>query len=176
MLEADIREKDPVRVLLQAALTKIEAEVEVRCEDRTFDELDNECQSSREVGEEEDNPFKPFYDAVIGPIVDLLGSQFDDLVIVSEGALCFIPWAAIVESIRIRTVPSLASYQLISNVPKGYHKETGALLVGNPCLNDLRKPLDDLPCAQEEVEMIASILNTRPLTCLLYTSPSPRDA
>ena len=171
MLEADITDKDPIRALLQAALRKIKAENEVRCEDRTFGELGNECPSSREVCEEvekscqsSDNPFRPFYDAVIAPIVDLLGSQYDELVIVSDGALCFTPWATIVEAIRIRTVPSLASYQLISNVPEGYHKETGALLVGNPCLNELEKALPDLPCAQEEVEMIASILNTTPLT------------
>ena len=171
MLEADITEKDPIGALLQAALRKIGAEVKVRCEDRTFDELDNECPSRREQCEEvekscptADNPFRPFYDAVIGPIVDLLGSQFDELVIVSDGALCFTPWAAIVESIRIRTVPSLTSYQLISSVPEGHHKKTGALLVGNPCLKELKKPPPDLPCAQEEVEMIASIVNTRPLT------------
>ena len=171
MLEADITEKDPIGALLQAALRKIKAEDEVRCEDRAFDELDNECPSSREVCEEmekschsSDNPFRPFYDAVIGPIVDLLGSQFDELVIVSDGALCFTPWAAVVESIRIRTMPSLTSYQLITSVPEGHHNKTGALLVGNPCLKELEKPLPDLPCAQEEVEMIASILNTRPLT------------
>ena len=170
MLEADITEKDPIRALLLAALTKIEAEVEVRCEDRTFDDLDNECPSSREVCEEvekscqsSENPFRPIYDAVIAPIFDLLGSQFDELVIVSDGVLCFTPWVAIVESIRIRTVPSLTSYHLISRVPEGHHKKTGALLVGNPCLKDLKKPPDDLPCAQEEVEMIASILDTRPL-------------
>ncbi|XP_044172189.1 tetratricopeptide repeat protein 28-like [Acropora millepora] len=170
ILDADITEKDPIRALLQAALRKIEAEVKVRCEDRSF-ELDNECPSSSEVCEDvekscqsSDNPFRLFYDAVIGPIVDLFGSQSDELVIVSDGALSFTPWAAIVESIRIRTVPSLTSYQLISSVPEGHHKKTGALLVGNPCLNDLEKPLPDLPCAQEEVEMIASILNTRPLT------------
>ena len=46
----------------------------------------------------------------------------------------------------------------------GYHKKGGALLVGNPCLKQLKKPEPDLPCAQEEVEMIARILNTRPLT------------
>ena len=171
MLEADITEKDPIRALLQAALRKIEADVKVRYEDRTFDELDNECPSSRRVCEEvdkscqsSDNPFRPFYDAVIGPIVDLLESQFDELVIVSDGALCLTPWAAIVKSIRIRTVPSLTSYQLISSVPEGHHKKTGALLVGNPCLKELKKPPPDLPCAQEEVQMIASILNTRPLT------------
>ena len=83
------------------------------------------------------------------------------LVIVPDGALCFTPW-----SISIRTIPSLISYQLISSVPEGHHKKTGALLVGNPFSKELRKPLPDLPCAQEEVEMIASILNTstRPLT------------
>ena len=170
-LEADITEKDPIRTLLQAALRKIGAEVAVRCEDRTFDELGNECPSSREACEEvekscqsSDNPFRPFYDAVIGPIVDLLGSQYDELVIVSDGVLCFTPWAAVVESIRIRTVPSLTSYQLISRVPEGYHKKTGALLVGNPCLNEVEKPPPEVPFAQEEVEMIASVLNTRPLT------------
>ena len=89
-----------------------------------------------------ENPFRLFYDAVIGPIVDLLGSEFDELVIFSEGALCFTPWAAIVESIRIRTVPSLTSYQLILSVPEGHHKKTGA-----------------------------SILNTRPLTGREATKP-----
>ena len=37
-------------------------------------------------------------------------------------------------------------------------------MVGNPCLKQLKKPLDDLPFAQKEVEMIASILKTKPLT------------
>ena len=164
MLDTDITEKDPTLALLQAALRKIEAEVEVRCEDRTYDELDNESLPSRQVCEEvekscqsSDNPFRPFYDAVIGPVVDLLGSENDELVIVSDGVLCFTPWAAVVESMRIRAVPSssLTSYQLISIVPEGHHKRTGALLVGNPCLNEMKKPLPYLPCAQEEVEMIA---------------------
>ena len=170
-LEADITEKDPIRALLKGALIKIGAEVEVRCEDRTFHKLGNVCPSSREVCKEaekscqsSDNPFRPIYDGVIAPIVDLLGSRYDELVIVSDGALCLTPWAAVVESIRIRSVPSLTSYQLISRVPEGYHKKTGALLVGNPCLNELEKPPPDLQCAQEEVEMIASILNTSPLT------------
>ena len=52
----------------------------------------------------------------------------------------------------------------MSSVSEGHHKKTGALLVGNSCLNQLEKPLPNLPCTQEEVEIIASILNTRPLT------------
>ena len=145
----------------------------VRCEDRTFDEIANECPFSigmrgEGVGKPQlpplDNPFRPFYDAVIGPIVDMLGPQDDELVIISDGVLSLTPWAAVIESIRIRTVPSLTSYQLILSVSEGHHKKTGALLVGNPCLNQLKKPPPDLPFAQVEVEMIASILNTRPLT------------
>ena len=171
VLEADIREKDPIRALLQAALRKIKAEIKVRCEDRTFDRSSNKCLSTRKVCEEvekscqsSENPFRPFNDAVIAPIVDLLKSKFDELVIVSDGALCLIPWAEIVESMRIRTVPSLTIYKVISSVPVGHHRKTGALLVGNPCLSELEKHLPDLPCAQEEVEMIASILSTRSLT------------
>ena len=172
-LEGDRTEEDPIRALLQSSLEKIGTEDTVRCEDRTFNELQNECSFRMEVRGKKveelplpslDNPFKPFYDAVIYPIADMLGSQDDKLVIVPDGALCFIPWAAVTESIRICIVPSLTSYQLILSVPEGHHKKTGALLVGNPCLNQLKKPEPDLPCAQEEVEMIASILNTRPLT------------
>ena len=169
-LKVDIRDKDPMRTLLRTALKEIGAEVRVICEDRTIDELTRDCPSTREECEEvkksfqpSDNPFKPFYDAVIGPICHMLGPRDDELVIVSDGALSLIPWVAVVESIRIRTVPSLTSYQLLSSVPEGHHKKTGALLVGNPCLKELKKPLHDLPCAQKEVNMIASILNTIPL-------------
>ena len=172
-LEGDRTEKDSIHTLLQSSLEKIEADDAVRCEDRTFNELYNECPLSIEVSSEGvekppllflDNPFKPFYDAVIDPIIDLLGPQEKELVIVPDGALCLTPWAAVIESIRIRTVPSLTCYQLISSVPEGYHKKTGALLIGNPCFKELQKPLANLPCAQEEVEMIGTILNTAPLT------------
>ena len=169
-LEGDRRETYPVRALLQSCLEKIGTDVGVRCEDRTFHELSCDRLSSRKLCQEvkksfqsSNNPFKPFYDAIIGPIAEFLGPQDDELIIVPDGALCFTPWAAVIKAIRIRTVPSLKSYQLILSVPEGYHKKTGALLVGNPCLKELKKPLHDLPCAQEEVEMIALILNIIPL-------------
>ena len=171
-LEGDRTEEDPMHALLKSSLVKIETEHRVKCEDRTFDELDDEQPISLEVQAEGvgkpslppvDNPFKPLYDAIIHPIVDMLGPQDDELVIVPDGALCLTPWAAVIESIRIRTVPSLKSYQLILGAPEGHHKRKGTLLVGNPCLNQLKKPEQALPCAQEEVEMIASILNTRAL-------------
>ena len=145
-----------MRALLQSCLEKIGTDVRVRCEDCSFDEVKKSFQSL-------DNPFKVFYDGIIGPIVDMLGPQDDEMVIVPDGALCFTPWAAVNESIRIRTVPSLTSYQLILNVPEGHHKKAGALLVGNPCSKDLKGVWHDMPCAQKEVESIASILNTTPL-------------
>ena len=172
-LEGDKTEKDPLLALLKSSLEKIGAEDTKRCEDRTFDEIDNESSFSIKVRGEGvgkpplpplDDPFKPFYDAVIDPILDMLEPQDDELVIVPDGALCLTPWSAVFESIRIRIVPSLTSYQLILSVPEGHHKKKEALLVGNPCLKELKKPLDDLPCAQEEVEMIASVLKTTPLT------------
>ena len=110
-----------------------------------------------------DNLFKAFCGGIIGPVVDMVRPQDDELVIVYDGALCFSPWPAIIESIGIRTVPSFTSYQLILSVPEGHHKKTGVLLVGNPCLKELMGVWHDLPCAQNEVELIASILNTRPL-------------
>ena len=174
-LDGDRREKVPIRVLLETAFKSINTEFNVRCEDRTFGEIENEYPSIREVRGEKvgnlsilpsDNPFKLFYDAVIKPIVDLLEPQDDELVIVPDGALCFTPWAAVTESLRIRTVPCLTSYQLISSLPVDHHKNTGALLVGNPCLDQvsLKEPITALPFAQKEVENIASILNTSPLT------------
>ena len=172
-LKGDKTEEDPLVALLKSSLEKIGAEDTKRCEDRTFDKIDGESSFSIKVRGEGvgkppspplDNPLKPFYDAVIDPIVDMLESQDDELVIVPDGALCLTPWSAVFESIRIRIVPSLTSYQLILSVPEGHHKKKGALLVGNPCLKELKKPLDDLPCAQNEVEMIASVLKTTPLT------------
>ena len=77
-----------------------------------------------------DNPLKSFYDAVIGLIVDLLGPEDDELVIVSNGELCLTPWAAIIKWIRICIAPSLMSYQLVLSVPESHHNKTGALLVG----------------------------------------------
>ena len=172
-LEVDRGEKDPLLALLQSYLEKVGARGAESCEDRTFDKLDNECSFSIDLRGEGagkpplpplENPFKPFYDAVICAILDMLEPQDDELVIVPDGALCFTPWVAVFESIRVRIVPSLTSYHLILSVPEGHHQKKGALLVGNPCLKELKKPLDDLPCSQKEVEMIASILKTKPLT------------
>ncbi|KAL9958841.1 hypothetical protein ACROYT_G035910 [Oculina patagonica] len=79
-------------------------------------------------------------------LLDLLGSHFgknstqilpsdllqgDELIIVPEGPLCLVPFAAIedpagrylCESFKIRIAPSLTSLKVIANAPQGYHSE-----------------------------------------------------
>ena len=115
------------------------------------------------------------YDIIIGPISNLL--QDDELIIVLDGPLGLAPFAAFVDhdskflcdSLRIRLTPSLTSLNLIADYPDGYHANSGALLVGDPWVQEVVnahgvKFLSQLPCAREEVEMIGKILNIAPLT------------
>ena len=72
------------------------------------------------------------------------------------------------ESFRIRVIPSLTSLKLITDCPADYHRKTGALLVGDPWVQEVvdykGETLQQLPCAREEVEMIGRILKTAPMT------------
>ena len=80
------------------------------------------------------------------------------------------PWAALSETLRIRTVPSLTSLKVITDSPIEYHSKSGALLVGDPCLEKVTdengKPTKygPLKYARMEVEMIGRILGSQPLT------------
>ena len=166
--------------LVKNALRKIRTDG--KCEDRSLDELRDETLPSDEsrsrqdaMGSSQDNPLCILYDHVISPIEDLL--QCDELIIVPDGPLCLAPFAAFVgldskyvcESFRIRLVPSLTSLKVITDCPDGFHSESGALLVGDPWVQEIvnkrrKKPLlPQLPCAREEVEMIGKILNTASL-------------
>ena len=107
------------------------------------------------------------YDAVLGPIEDLFDG--DELIVVPDGALSKAPWAALSETLRIRTVPSLTSLKVITDSPIEYHSKSGALLVGDPCLKKITdergNPIyDPLKYARMEVEMIGKILGSQPLT------------
>ena len=65
------------------------------------------------------NWLQPLYDVVIGPIEDLLNC--DELIVVPDGALSLAPWAALSESLRIRTVLSLAVLKLIADSSADHH-------------------------------------------------------
>ena len=107
-----------------------------------MDELKDDPPSNREDAGEKDksctstvNSLHPLYDAIIGPIVDL--PKGDSLIVVPDGPFCFAPYSALSESIRIRVVPSLTTLKLIAGAPGDFHSKSGALLVGDPCLDGI---------------------------------------
>ena len=166
--------EDPFAVLLEASSKQIEAGVNVRCENRSLDKVsDNPAPNTRgderilEPSRRNTDWLQPLYDVVIGPIEDLLNC--DELIVVPDGALSLAPWAALSESLRIRTVPSLAILKLITDSSADHHTKDGVLLVGDPSLekvtNKRGKPIyKQLNYAKKEVEMIGGILNGQPLT------------
>ena len=116
----------------------------------------------------QDNPFRTLYELTISPIIDLIHG--DELIVVPDGPLWLAPYAAFMdpnsrylsESFRIRFIPSLLSLKIILDCPADYHAKNGALLVGDPWVEEVK--LKQLPCARREVELIAEILHTTPLT------------
>lgn len=165
--------------LTESVRTDIGVRICVKCEDRSLKRLEDSewidtdqsqaCSMAREV-----NPLKILYDIAVSPIADLISS--DELIIVPDGPLWLVPYAAFMtprskylcETFRIRMIPSLDCLKILADCPAGYHRETGALLVGDPCVQEVvfhgRRKLQQLPCAEKEVKMIGKITNTMPLT------------
>ena len=165
--------------LMESVRTDIGVRICVKCEDRSLKRLEDSewidtdqsqaCSMARHV-----NPLKILYDIAVSPITDLIIS--DELIIVPDGPLWLVPYAAFMtpyskylcETFRIRMIPSLDCLKILADCPAGYHRETGALLVGDPCVQEVvfrgRRKLQQLPCAEKEVKMIGKITNTMPLT------------
>ena len=163
--------------LIHNAREKIGVSSGVKCEDRSLDrksgghllkKRDQHTQTHSDT-----NPLRTLHDIIISPIKDLINGN--ELIFVPEGPLCLAPYAAFMdsnskylsESFRIRVIPSLNSLKLIRDCLPDYHKKSGALLVGDPCLEQVRYHglrLEQLPLAKKEVLVIGEILNTIPLT------------
>ena len=163
--------------------TQLGVRSNVRCENRSLDALRESCSKVDEKTKEH-NPqpviqrsecLSTLYDSVVKPVTDLV--EGDELLIIPDGPLWLAPYAALkdgnskylCESFRIRLAPSLTSLRLIADCPDDYHKSSGALLVGNPCLAEVTDSkgeilLEQLLFAEEEVEMIGKILNITPIT------------
>ena len=167
-------EPDSCKSLIDATLRDIAVGVRVMCEDRSMDEVCDDPPSNREAAEETDqsptssvNSLRQLYDVIIGPIADLL--EGDQLLFVPDGSFCLAPYSALSESIRIHIIPSLTALRLIADAPEDFHSRSGALLVGDPCLEEVtnlfgRPVWKQLPFARKEVEMIGKLLKTTPLT------------
>ena len=168
-------ERDSCKLLIDATLRDIGVGcVRCMCKDRPMDEVCGDHPSNREAAEETDqsptssvNSLRRLYDVIIGPIADLL--EGDQLLLVPDGPLFLAPYSALSESIRIHIVPSLTALQLIADAPEDFHSRSGALLVGDPCLEEVTNLYGEpvwkqLPFARKEVEMIGKLLKTTPLT------------
>ena len=165
--------------LLRTTRKEIGVTADVNCEDRSL-----RNPSDIKVAEEQSSwPMSHFsylgtktlqtlYDVVIDPIRDLLHG--DEVVIVPQGPFCLTPYAALMdkkskylsETFRIRLLPSLSSLRLIQNCPADWHSKTGALLVGDPWVQEVvyeGMTLEQLEWAEKEVQMIGEILQTEPL-------------
>ena len=167
--------------LLETTRKEIGVRAYVNCEDRSLknpsDKMLAEERSSNPRSHSsrfETKSLQTFYNVVIDPIRDLLHS--DEVVIVPQGPLCLAPYAAFMdlkskylcETFKIRLLPSLSSLRLIQNCPADWHSKTGALLVGDPWVQEVpvvhgKKPLEQLEWAKKEVQMIGEILQTVPL-------------
>ena len=165
--------------LLETTRKEIGVRADVNCEDRSL-----KTPSDKKLAEErssnprshsscfETKSLQTFYNVVIDPIRDLLHS--DEVVIVPQGPLCLAPYAALMdlksnylcETFKIRLLPSLYSLRLIQNCPADWHSKTGALLVGDPWVQEVvyeGMTPEQLEWAEKEVQMIGEILQTEPL-------------
>ena len=165
--------------LLEATHKEIGVRADVNCEDRSLSNPSDKKLAEKRSSKPKSHPsyfetksLQTFYNVVIDPIRDLL--QGDEVVIVPEGPLCLAPYAAFMdlkskylcETFRIRLVPSLSSLRLIQNCPADWHSKTGALLVGDPWVQEVvyeGMTPEQLEWAEKEVQMIGEILQTEPL-------------
>ena len=175
-------EVDSCEKLIKNAYKEIGALIRgVKCEDRSLDmlrdqelEIEDFDQTGDEALQFSSNSLQTLYNVVIGPIVDLIQGQ--ELIIVPDGPLSLAPFAAFLDpesnylhdSFRLRVIPSLTSLKMIIDCPAGFHEDSGALLVGDPYVQEVVNQKGEivftqLPYAKEEVEMIGRILKTAPL-------------
>ena len=167
--------------LMSTAMQEIDVRAVLKCEDRSLDtareeNLTDERSPPKKTRNQsshlQQSALSLLYETIISPIQDLLVDN--EVVFVPEGLLCLAPFPAFMdsdsrylcESFRVRVIPSLISLKLIADCPADYHIKTGALLVGDPWVQDVTfegTKLQQLPFAQEEVQMIGRILHTAPL-------------
>ena len=164
------------------------------CEDRSFFPLNTDhprCESSLEDiqaaafrlieidGEEEENERADLslgqcYKMIIAPVADLL--EEPEIIIVPDRCFYKVPFAALSdesgkplsETFRIRIIPSLMTLKFIQDSPADYHRQTGALIVGEPNVTQVYykgcvKTFCLLPAARKEAEMIGRLLGVQPL-------------
>ena len=166
---------------LDTAMKKIRGRAVVECENRSLtmtrdENLADERSLPDERQNQSSNPrnsaLSLLYETLISPIQDLLLDN--EVIFVPEGPLCLAPFAAFMdsdskylcESFRVRMIPSLTSLKLITDCPADYHSKSGALIVGDPWIQEVTlkgEKFEQLSFARKEAQMIGRILHTTPL-------------
>ena len=152
------------------------------CEDRSPDDkvttsLHEESQANLRGNETKDNRGSHYlcYEWIVAPVADLLTEP--EIIIVPDRFSYRVPFAALrdepagkylSERYRIRIVPSLTTLRHIQECPADYHRQTGALVVGDPKVGKVHYNgrLTDMPpifFASKEAEMVAQLLGVQPL-------------
>ncbi|KAL9950914.1 hypothetical protein ACROYT_G043486 [Oculina patagonica] len=141
---------------------------EEHCEDRSLNDIERKpCEEDipktspiRNDGKDNQDSLKRnlslCHKLIIAPVVDLI--EGPEIIIVPERSLYNIPFVALhdecgqylSETFRIRVLPSLTTLKLIQDSPADYHSQTGALIVGNPDV-------------ENEAKMVARKLGVKPL-------------
>ena len=166
---------------LDTTMKKIRGRAVVECEDRSLtvtrdENLEDERSPPDESKNQSSNPrnsaLSLLYETLVSPIQDLLLGN--EVIFVPEGQLCLAPFAAFIdsdskylhESFRVRVIPSLTSLKLIADCPADFHSKSGALIVGDPWIQEVTfegTKFLQLSFARKEAQMIGRILHTTPL-------------
>ena len=144
------------------------------CEDRSLNDVQRLREEEGEESGNSEHSFSLYHRMLISPVADLL--EEPELIVVPDRCLNQVPFAALTdeggrylsEKYRIRIVPSLTTLKLIQDSPAHYHSQTGALIVGDPDVGEVRykgkkKAFSRLPFALNEAVMIGQLLGVQPL-------------
>ena len=169
----------------------------VRCEDRSLDALRNKggltvqrltdlpllsfdeiLRNSDENASSTSPPvhrklISVLYDVIVAPVISHLHGN--ELVIVPDSEFFLVPFGALqdtesrylCESFSIRVIPSLTCLKMIMDAPTDHHCKRGALVVGDPWVQEVQnyngRGPSQLLGAKKEAQMIAAIAKTSPL-------------
>ena len=157
------------------------------CEDRSlhrYQPESNTCEEDNHEASQFENGTKASqgpkmnlpicYKLIIAPVAALLKGP--EIIIVPDRALYQIPFAALtdesgkylLQSFRVRIVPSLTTLKLIDESPANYHCQTGALIVGNPDVGEVHfkgrlTNFSRLPSTENEARIVGEKLGVEPL-------------
>ena len=126
----------------------------------------------------EDDELSFLHQVIFGVVKELPNDE--EIIFVPEGAIFQCPFALLrntnadylADKVRMRVIPSITTLKILQDLPKEYHSNVGALLVGDPFVPLLA--LSPLPHALKEVEFIGNLLGEQD-SCLTGKEATKRE-